>query len=59
VLKALATKLTEKRFVYEDCKLRAVSLLTPGQKESVVRDILIKIGRLSPNFSYFKEFNSQ
>jgi len=57
----LSLKICEKQFIYDADKdtVRSVSLLTPGQLSATVRDALIKICRLNPNFSYMTEFSSQ
>lgn len=60
-LRRLALKLTEKCFKY--CKVtkevKTISIVAEMFKEPSKRDILLKIGRMCPNFSIFSEIATQ
>lgn len=60
-LRRLALKLTEKCFKY--CKVskevKTISIIAEMFKEPSKRDILLKMGRMCPNFSIFSEIATQ
>ena len=60
-LSRLALKLTEKRFRYDrkTKELQTVSFLSDALESSQLRDVLLRIGRLAPDFTIFSELVSQ